>query len=85
MRRNADGLFRQDIIPIWNLSPEHIQKILDVVYTNTIIYFLNPFALTLLGALLATSIILWRKTSTTLLSNNIYPVFRRCNVYSSVF
>jgi hypothetical protein len=65
--RNADGLFRQDIIPIWNLSPEHIQKILDVVYTNTIIYFLNPFALIVLAGLFATSIVLWRKTSTTLL------------------
>jgi hypothetical protein len=65
--RNADGLFRQDIIPIWNLTPEHIQKILDVVYTNTIIYFLNPFALIALAGLFATSIVLWRKTSTTLL------------------
>ena len=65
--RNADGLFRQDIIPIWNLSSEHIQKILDVAYTNTIIYFLNPFALILLGGLLTTSFVLWRKTNTTLL------------------
>ena len=65
--RNADGLFRQDIIPIWNLSSEHIHKILDVVYTNTIIYFLNPFALILLGGLLVTSFVLWRKSNTTLL------------------
>jgi hypothetical protein len=73
--KNADGLFRQDIIPIWNLSSEHIQKILDVVYTNTIIYFLNPFALIVLAGLLATSIVLWRKTNITLLLTTSFLFF----------
>ena len=65
--RNLDGLFRQDIIPIWNLSTEHIQNILDITYTNTIIYFLNPFALITLAGLLAASIVLWKRTSRILL------------------
>lgn len=65
--KNLDGLFRQDTIPIWNLSSEHIQKILDVVYTNTIIYLLNPFALIALAGLFITSIVFWKKTDTSLL------------------
>lgn len=64
---NLDGLFRQDIIPIWKLTPEHIQKILNVVYTNTIIYFLNPFALLLLGILLIISIIFRKETNQKML------------------
>lgn len=66
--KNLDGLFRQDTIPIWNLSSEHIQKILDTVYTNTIIYVLNPFVLLALAGLFITSAIFWKRTNTTLLS-----------------
>lgn len=66
--KNLDGLFRQDTIPIWNLSSEHIQKILDTVYTNTIIYVLNPSALLALAGLFITSALFWRRTNTTLLS-----------------
>ena len=65
--KNLDGLFRQDTIPIWNLSSEHIHKILDVAFTNTIIYFLNPFALIVLAGLFITSALFWKKTNTTLL------------------
>lgn len=65
--KNLDGLFRQDIIPIWNLSSEHIQRIKDSAYTNTIIYFLNPFALIALAGLFITSTVFWKKTNTTLL------------------
>ncbi len=65
--KNLDGLFRQDTIPIWSLSSEHIHQILDVVYTNTILYILNPFALITLAGLFVTSVVLWKKTNTTLL------------------
>lgn len=64
---NLDGLFRQDIIPIWKLAPEHIQKILNVVYTNTIIYFFNPIALLLLGVLLIISVIFRKETNQKML------------------
>ena len=65
--KNLDGLFRQDTIPIWNLSTKHIHKIIDVVYTNTIIYILNPFALLVLAGLFITSVVFWKRTNTTLL------------------
>ena len=65
--KNLDGLFRQDTIPIWSLSSEHIHQILNVVYTNTIIYLLNPFALITLAGLFIVSVVLWKKTNTTLL------------------
>ena len=65
--KNLDGLFRQDIIPIWSLGSEQIHKILDVVYTNTIIYLLNPIALIALVGFFIVSIIFWNKTNKTLL------------------
>ncbi|HET6556476.1 MAG TPA: glycosyltransferase family 39 protein [Prolixibacteraceae bacterium] len=64
---NIEGMFQQSIIPIWNLSAEQIQGILDKIYTNTIIYFFNPIALITLMALLLTSLIFWKKTNRTLL------------------
>ncbi len=65
--KNLEGLFRQDIIPIWNLSSQRIQNILNTVYTSTIIQFFNPFALIALGGLFITSIVFWKKTNRSLL------------------
>lgn len=61
------GLFQNGIIPIWKLSSDHIQSIMDKVYTNTIIYFFNPIALIVLITLFFTSVVLWKKTNKTLL------------------
>ena len=66
--RNLDGLFRQDIIPIWDLSSEHVQRIKDSAYTNTIIYFLNPVALIALAVFFITSVIFRKKTDQALLA-----------------
>jgi len=65
--KNLEGLFQNGIIPIWNLSSEQIQGILNKVFTNTIIYFFNPFALMAWGGLFITSMVLWKKTNKTLL------------------
>lgn len=65
--RHLGGLFQNSIIPIWELSSDHIQGIMDIVFTNTIIYFFNPFALMALAGLFLTSIVLWKKTNKTLL------------------
>lgn len=66
--RNLTGLFQNGIIPIWKLSSEYIQGVLDRVYTNTIIYFINPIALMALGVMFITSIVFWKKTNRTLLA-----------------
>jgi hypothetical protein len=73
--KNLGGIFRQDIIPIWSLSSEQIQKILDVVYTNTIIYILNPIALIALAAFFIVSLIFWNKTNKSLLLLTIILFF----------
>ena len=66
--RNLSGLFQNGIIPIWKLSSVQIEAIMSKVYTNTIIYFFNPFALMALGVLFIISAVLWKKTNKTLLS-----------------
>jgi len=65
--KNLEGLFQNGIIPIWNLSSDKIHGILDKVYTNTIIYFFNPFALMALAGLFFTSMVFWKKTNKTVL------------------
>lgn len=65
--KNLDGIFRMDIIPIWNLTAEHIQRILDTAYTGTVIHFFNPIALIVIFGLFITSIVLWKKADRTLL------------------
>jgi hypothetical protein len=65
--KNLDGIFRFFINPIWGLGSEKIQQIQNVVYTNTIIYFLNPFALIILGGFFIFSILFWKKTNRSLL------------------
>lgn len=65
--RNIAGMFQASIIPIWELSAEQIQGILDKVYTNTVIYFFNPFALIALAATFIISLIYWKKTNRVLL------------------
>lgn len=65
--KHLGGLFQNGIIPIWNLTSEHIHGIMDKVYTNTIIYFFNPIALIVLGLIFTTSLIFWKKTNRTIL------------------
>jgi hypothetical protein len=66
--KNLGGIFNQSIIPIWSLSSKRIQSILDVAYTNTVIYFLNPVALIALGLMFLTSFLLWKNVNKKLLS-----------------
>lgn len=69
--KNLEGLFRQEIIPIWDLSPGRIQKIMETAYTGTVIYFYNPIALIALATLFITSIVVWKKTNKTILLTSI--------------
>lgn len=65
--RNIAGMFQGSIIPIWKMSAEDIQGVLDKVYSNTIIYFLNPIASLTLAVLFLTSLIWWKKANRTLI------------------
>lgn len=65
--RNITGMFQASIIPIWRMGAEEIQGVLDKVYSNTIIYYINPVALVALALLFLTSLIYWKKANRTLL------------------